>query len=206
MTLTVVFSALVVTATVVGVVLIHRLGKFFKSNYDKQRFSLMTALVLIVLSFLLLAARYGLEYSYLEKNLVLITVSDDHYSFQATVPLFLLITFLIVSDFGPIIAQMYCMWLAKTGQWDDLISGYLEAPYQEEDTTVGPDMLEGLKSEFERERFKSELLSSRCMSESDKPSEFLGTAYIVRDGFADELRECEEADSIIRGGSIVTLS
>ena len=35
MTLTVVFSALLVTSIIVGAVLIHRLGRFFKNNYDK---------------------------------------------------------------------------------------------------------------------------------------------------------------------------
>jgi hypothetical protein len=35
MTITVVFSALLVISTVVGTVLIHRLGRFFKNNYDK---------------------------------------------------------------------------------------------------------------------------------------------------------------------------
>ena len=98
------------------------------------------------------------------------------------------------------------MWLAKKGQWDDLISGYLEAPYEEEDTTVGPDMLEPLKSEFERERFKSELFSSRCLSENDKPNEFLGTTYLVRESIASELKKCAEEDPIIKGGSIISLS
>lgn len=64
----------------------------------------MTALLLFVVSFLLLTSRYSLEYAYLERNLILLNVNDDQYFSQSNVPLFLLITFLIVSDFGPIIA------------------------------------------------------------------------------------------------------
>ena len=68
MTITVVFSAMLIVVTVVGIILIHRLGLFFKKNYDKQRFSLMTALSLIILSLVTLTVRYGLEYAYLEKH------------------------------------------------------------------------------------------------------------------------------------------
>lgn len=205
MTLTVVFSALLVISMVVGTVLIHRLGLFFKKNYDKQRFSLMTALLLIVLSFLILAARYGLEYSYIEKNLIVITASDISIE-SSNMSLSLLIAFLIVSDFGPIIAQMYCMWLAKTGKWDDLISDYLQAPYNDESTIVGPEMLEGLKDEIKRDRFRSELLDSEQLthgSECDMPQDLFSTSFLtVRDSFANELKQCDDTDSIKRGGSI----
>jgi hypothetical protein len=68
MTITVVFSTMLIIFTVVGSILIHRLGLFFKSNYEKQRISLLTALLLIIASLLVLTVRYGLEYAYLNNH------------------------------------------------------------------------------------------------------------------------------------------
>lgn len=68
MTITVVFSTMLIIFTVVGSILIHRLVLFFKSNYEKQRISLLTALLLIIASLLILTVRYGLEYAYLNNH------------------------------------------------------------------------------------------------------------------------------------------
>jgi hypothetical protein len=145
MTITVVFSAMLITFSVVGVILIHRLGLFFKKNYDKQRFSLMTALVLIVLSLMTLSVRYGLEYAYLVQRFKVRQVENE--GFQ--IPLYLIVILLVVSDIGPIIAQMYCMWLAKKGEWNDLISGFLGPPHPDEQTTLaGSVILDDLKDEL----------------------------------------------------------
>ena len=67
MTILIVFAAMLIVFTVVGIILIHRLGLFFKNNYDKQRFSLMTALGLIMASLVILSVRYGLEFTYLNR-------------------------------------------------------------------------------------------------------------------------------------------
>lgn len=98
------------------------------------------------------------------------------------------------------------MWLAKTGKWDDLISDYLQAPYNDESTIVGPEMLEGLMNEIKHDRFRSELLDSEQLthgSECDMPQDLLSTSFLtVRDSFANELKQCDDTDSIKRGGSI----
>lgn len=144
MTIIVVASSMLIIFTVVGSILIHRLGLFFKSNYEKQRISLLTALLLIIFSLLVLTVRYGMEYAYLNDRKHG-TKSHEH------VPIWLLITFLIVSDFGPLVAQMYCMWLAKKGHWDDLISGFLEPPFSDEsmdNKTVDSTILGELKQEL----------------------------------------------------------
>ncbi len=61
----------------------------------------------------------------------------------------MIVILLVVSDIGPIIAQMYCMWLAKKGEWNDLISGFLEPPHPDEQTTlVGSVILDDLKEEL----------------------------------------------------------
>ena len=66
-------------------------------------------------------------------------------------PVWLLIAFLMVSDFGPLVAQMYCMWLAKKGHWDDLISGFLEPPFAdstEDEGALRSVILDELKQEL----------------------------------------------------------
>ena len=113
--------------TVIGSILIRRLRLFFKSNYDKQRFSLLTALLLLIACLLTIAARYALEYAYLVHKMNI--MPDSQQIPQSTsssfamilnmrpsliesvgktegidVPIFLVIIFIIVSDFGPIIA------------------------------------------------------------------------------------------------------
>jgi threonine/homoserine/homoserine lactone efflux protein len=65
LTILVVFTVMLICFTVIGSILIRRLRLFFKSNYDKQRFSLLTALLLLIACLLTLAARYALEYVYL---------------------------------------------------------------------------------------------------------------------------------------------
>lgn len=65
LTILVVFLAMLICFTVIGSILIRRLKVFFKSNYDKQRFSLLTALLLLIACLITLAARYALEYAYL---------------------------------------------------------------------------------------------------------------------------------------------
>ena len=113
--------------TVIGSILIRRLRLFFKSNYDKQRFSLLTALLLLIACLLTLAARYALEYVYLVHKMNIMPNSQQipqstSSSFAMIlnmrpsliesvgktegidVPIFLVIIFIIVSDFGPIIA------------------------------------------------------------------------------------------------------
>lgn len=113
--------------TVIGSILIRRLRLFFKSNYDKQRFSLLTALLLLIVCLLTLAARYALEYAYLVHKMNIMPNSQQipqstSLSFAMIlnmkpsliesvgktegidVPILLVIIFIIVSDFGPIIA------------------------------------------------------------------------------------------------------
>jgi hypothetical protein len=198
MTIIVVASSMLIIFTVVGSILIHRLGLFFKSNYDKQRISLLTALLLIIFSLLVLTVRYGMEYAYLNDRKHGAN-SHEH------VPLWLLIAFLIVSDFGPLVAQMYCMWLAKKGNWDDLISGFLEPPIKEEttDPQAGSSTILGkLKQETSFKRFRSELLESECDWGSDHP-DFIGTSLLSRSSFdlASSLKRCtahnERASDII---------
>ena len=102
MTITVVFCAMLIMFSVIGLILIHRLGLFFKKNYDKQRFSLMIALVLIVLSLLILSIRYGLEYVYLEKHFEVSPTGETHAAFD--IPIYLVVILMVVSDIAPIIA------------------------------------------------------------------------------------------------------
>ena len=64
MTILIVFSVMLIILTVVGSILIRRLELFFKKNYDKQRFSLLTALLLLIASLVTLALRYAVEYAY----------------------------------------------------------------------------------------------------------------------------------------------
>ena len=127
MTILVVFMVMLICFTVIGSILIRRLRLFFKSNYDKQRFSLLTALLLLIACLLTLAARYALEYAYLVHKMNMMPNSQQipqstSSSFAMIlnmrpsliesvgktegidVPIFLVIIFIIVSDFGPIIA------------------------------------------------------------------------------------------------------
>ena len=215
MLITVVFSALLITFTVVGGILIHRLGAFFKHNYDRQRFALFKALILISLSLLILTIRYALEYSYLENNIPLYQPVSEGPS-KKSFPLYTLILFLIVSDFGPILAQIYCMWLAKQGNWNELMSRFLEPPFQDEQSVVlRSHILDDLKNEIDMQRFHSKLLDESEDSDQNQTArksvdareaaftEVLGTSYMLRGSFdiRAELKACDDADQLKRSGS-----
>lgn len=59
------------------------------------------------------------------------------------------------------------MWLAKKGDWDSLISGYLEPPHPDDAAThAGSIMLDKILNELEQIRFKSELLDSEVLGDS----------------------------------------
>lgn len=193
MTITLVFCAMLVTFTAVGSVLIHKLRAFFKSNYDKQRVSILTALICLIISLLVLSVRYGLEYAYLDQHL-----SERQ---STRFPLLPAIALLAISDFGPIIAQVYCMRLANKGDWNDLLSGFLEAPFAD-DTVAGSVILDELQHELRNGRLRSELLdqtdnSSMHGAESAK-AEVVGTARIIRSGteIRDELARCDQEDQL----------
>lgn len=116
MTIAVVFSVMLVVFTVVGAILIMRLHVFFKKNYTKQSRSILTALLLLIAALITLATRFSLEYAYLERtfnvalpkqfegralvNQVQFSTSTDQ---EIHVPVGLVIFFLILSDFGPIL-------------------------------------------------------------------------------------------------------
>jgi hypothetical protein len=140
MTILVVFSAMLITFTVVGAVLISRLDVLFRKNYAKQRTSILTALLLLIGALMTLATRFGLEYAYLEQTLnvalpthfeglVLVNYVQVYTQTENKfhVPVALVIIFLFVSDVGPILVQMTCIWLANKGEWIRLIQGFLEA-------------------------------------------------------------------------------
>lgn len=62
---------------------------------------------------------------------------------------------------------MYCMWLANKGDWNGLISDFLEPPHKDDcSSEAGSVMLEELQSEFEERRFKTDLLNSDNLGES----------------------------------------
>ena len=130
----VVFSAMLITFTVVGAVLITRLDVLFRKNYAKQRTSILTALIILIAALILLTTRFGLEYAYLERTLNV--ALPTHFEGLALVnyvqvytqtenkihvPVALVIFFLFVSDVGPILVQMTCIWLANKYDWIMLI-------------------------------------------------------------------------------------
>ncbi|MFO0116682.1 MAG: hypothetical protein ACK521_03395 [bacterium] len=174
MTILVVFSAMLITFTVVGAVLISRLDVLFRKNYAKQRTSILTALILLIGALITLATRFGLEYAYLEQTLNV--ALPTHFEGLALVnyvqvytqtenkfhvPVALVIIFLFVSDVGPILVQMTCIWLANKGEWIRLIQGFLEASECEE---VGSVILDDLRVELNRQRFPTELLDTENLS------------------------------------------
>jgi hypothetical protein len=174
MTILVVFSAMLITFTVVGAVLISRLDVLFRKNYAKQRTSILTALILLIGALITLATRFGLEYAYLEQTLNV--ALPTHFEGLALVnyvqvytqtenkfhvPVALVIIFLFVSDVGPILVQMTCIWLANKGEWIRLIQGFLEASECEE---VGSVILNDLRVELNRQRFPTELLDTENLT------------------------------------------
>ena len=59
------------------------------------------------------------------------------------------------------------MWLANKGDWNGLISDFLEPPHSDDcSTEAGSVMLEELQAEFEERRFNTEFLNSENLPES----------------------------------------
>jgi len=105
---------------------------------------------------------------------------------------------------------MYCMWLAKTGNWNDLLSSFLEAPVKETETTAGSVMLDNLKQDFSKRRFRSELLfemKDDISHQSISSRDTLGTSFLVRSNsdMSEELKRCDETDNIKIGRCESTL-
>jgi hypothetical protein len=73
-----VFAIMLISFTVIGSILIRNLRLFFKKNYNKQRSSLIVALLLIIASLSTLALRYFLEYAYQMKHLKMSSIPDTH--------------------------------------------------------------------------------------------------------------------------------
>ena len=59
------------------------------------------------------------------------------------------------------------MWLANKGDWNGLISDFLEPPHSDDcSTEAGSVMLEELQAEFEERRFNTEFFNSENIAES----------------------------------------
>ena len=59
------------------------------------------------------------------------------------------ITILVIADLLPVLAVIICMWINSKGHVDYLVSGYLQAPNEDDRTTfVGSHMLSEFKNEL----------------------------------------------------------
>lgn len=78
------------------------------------------------------------------------------------------VSLLVLSDLLPIVSEIACMWIAKKGNWERLISGSLHLPFPDEATTeVGSHMLDGLRSELRKQDFGSEYFQTELIPDQN---------------------------------------
>jgi len=114
---------------------------YFRRNYDCQRFSFLKALSLITVSLIFINIRYGIEYIFIEKQILLQQLDYTALGAKNTV----LIVLLVLSDFLPLVCMIACIQIGNKGKWDAIMAAYLRGPNEEDLTTeCGSHMLDDL--------------------------------------------------------------
>ena len=139
------YLALLLCYIITGSLIIRNLWVYFDKNYNQQRYSLLAALLLTIVSLVVLSCRFVLEFVY-SSQLMQIGESKDSEKTMISITACLLI--ILISDLLPIVSQMLCIWIADKGRWDNLMSGFLHKPVEEDSTYAGSEMLEGLRKEL----------------------------------------------------------
>ncbi len=94
------YSALLLTFIITGSMIIRNLNVYFKNCYDKQRHTMLAALLLTIFSMLILLLRYSLEYWY-NDNMVEIGEHSNPEKVKISITACLLV--ILISDLLPII-------------------------------------------------------------------------------------------------------
>ena len=146
------FMALLISFTVTGPIIIRNLWVYFEKAYNQQRYSLLIALLLTIMSLLVLSLRFILEFIYNAQGLQIGGDDSEKPTDPDAKPIISVtacFAIIVVSDLLPIVSLMLCIWISSKGRWDSLMSGCLTRRIDSDDSTyAGSVMLEGLRAEI----------------------------------------------------------
>lgn len=140
---------------------VRKLKVWFLTRYNKQRISILKALLLIIASLVILMTRYIVQ------SLILMKIYRRDEINLSDFNRALMITMVCVSNTVPIMLMIMCLEVELKGSWDCLLCNILRAPNQGDNSTlVGSHILEDLKGS--RANFDEKLLASIVFDNQNK--------------------------------------